>query len=160
MSASCTCCGNATAARAAVKRLSRLSLACAGCVVVAACALAPAPMAASAGVPVRTLATADAAALVRVGSSTQADAMAALGPTNSIRFASGYEVWVYHYPGIGRAAQRGEFVLLFAPSGVLVKARMRSASGTGEAVVGGVSGGIDRHGCAAASYGCSPVADR
>lgn len=133
MSASCTHCGNADAARAAVKRLLRLGLAGAGCAVVAACALAPAPMAASAGVPVKSIAGPAAAALVRIGSSTRAEVLAALGATNSIRFASGYEVWVYHYPGGGRSAQNSEFVLLFAPSGVLVKTRMRSPPGGGEA---------------------------
>ena len=114
-----------------MKRSWRLGLACAFGAGATACALVPQPMAASAGVPVRTIAAADATALVRIGSSTQAEVIAALGPTNRIRFASGYEVWLYHYPGGGRAAQNSEFVLLFAPSGVLVKTRMRSAPGGG-----------------------------
>jgi hypothetical protein len=47
-----------------------------------------------------------------VGESTSADVRAALGEALVIDFDSGYEVWVYR-----------ELVLLFAPSGVLTKAR-------------------------------------
>ena len=143
-----------------MNRFWRLGLACAFGAAATGCALVPQPMAASAGVLVRTIAGPLATALVRVGSGTQAEVVAALGPTNRIRFASGYEVWVYHYPGSGRAAQSGELVLLFAPSGVLVKTRMRSASGGSEAVVGSAARAVDPHGCASASYGCSPAMDR
>jgi hypothetical protein len=77
-----------------------------------------------------------------VGKSSKADVIAALGRTKAVRFDSGYEVWVYQYKGDtpGSIAMRArlehailgkgtlgntEFVLLFGPSGVLEKTRIR-----------------------------------
>jgi hypothetical protein len=61
--------------------------------------------------------------VVVIGRSTKADVMAALGQTLVIRFDNAYEVWVYRL-----AEDRlGEFVILFAPSGVVAKARVRRA---------------------------------
>ncbi len=76
------------------------------------------------------------------GTSTKADVIAALGETLVIRFDSGYEVWVYRLddgtsgegtpsaPWLRRAATpeaSAEFVILFAPSGVVTKTRIRPA---------------------------------
>ena len=61
-----------------------------------------------------------------VGSSTRADVRAALGQAVVVDFASGYEVWVYRErPKEESTAPRTELVLLFAPSGVLEKTRVR-----------------------------------
>jgi len=81
---------------------------------------------------------------VAIGKSTKADVIAALGETLVISFDSGFEVWVYRLasetpakaaPGqrIGRTglenAEPGtaEFVILFAPSGLVAKTRIRPA---------------------------------
>jgi hypothetical protein len=78
---------------------------------------------------------------VAIGKSTRADVIAALGETLVIRFDSGYEVWVYQIAeGTRYLPQRSvrtsdkawawtppEFVILFAPSGVVAKTRIRAA---------------------------------
>jgi hypothetical protein len=64
-----------------------------------------------------------------VGTTTQAEAMAALGPATEIQFDSGYAVWVYRARATESDADRAEFVLLFAPSGVVKKTRLRPAYG-------------------------------
>jgi hypothetical protein len=57
-----------------------------------------------------------------IGKSTKADVRAALGEAVVVDFASGYEVWVYR----AKSAPPGaELVLLFEPSGILVKTRVR-----------------------------------
>ena len=64
--------------------------------------------------------------MVFVGSSTRADVVARLGTAIVIPFDSGYEVWVYRWRGpdmTGRSAT--ELVVLFDPSGVAMKVRMR-----------------------------------
>ena len=64
-----------------------------------------------------------------------------LGPASIVRFDSGYEVWVYRLARDGPARTRpehaeaddatreprGEFVILFAPSGLAIKVRLRPA---------------------------------
>lgn len=64
------------------------------------------------------------------GRSTKADVMAALGSATVVKFDSGFEVWVYR-PKSARAAAAtsgtAEFVILFAPSGVVKKTRIRPA---------------------------------
>jgi hypothetical protein len=72
---------------------------------------------------------------VVVGRSTRADVNAALGDTLAIRFENGYELWLYRLTGQpvgGRGRSRvpgesAEFVVLFGPSGVAVKSRVRAA---------------------------------
>ena len=81
---------------------------------------------------------------IAVGRSTKADVLAALGKTLAIRFDSGYEVWLYQLaedprlstaPG-QRAARSdkspadasAELVILFEPSGVVAKTRVRRAA--------------------------------
>ena len=71
---------------------------------------------------------------IEIGKSTKADVMAALGKTTAITFDSGFEVWVYHIASAseGRGEPgKTEFVVLFAPSGVVTKARVRAAPAPG-----------------------------
>jgi hypothetical protein len=61
-----------------------------------------------------------------VGKSTKADVRAALGEAVVIDFDSGYEVWVYREQiKKKQPAPPAEYVLLFAPSGVLARTRVR-----------------------------------
>jgi hypothetical protein len=63
---------------------------------------------------------------IAVGKSTKADVHAALGEAIVIDFYSGYEVWVYRERTREQPASPGpELVLLFHPSGVLTKTRIR-----------------------------------
>ena len=117
----------------------------AGCI--AGCAIQP-PTTPSAVVTSRatTLITADRVKdAVAIGKSTKADVLAALGETLVISFDNGYEVWLYRLANdaparesLGqRIARMGsqkakrettaEFVILFAPSGVVAKTRIRPA---------------------------------
>jgi outer membrane protein assembly factor BamE (lipoprotein component of BamABCDE complex) len=73
---------------------------------------------------------------VAVGRSTKADVAAALGEALVITFDNGYEVWAYELSGErpARAAwgnpnagSGAEFVILFAPSGIVAKTRIRPA---------------------------------
>lgn len=66
---------------------------------------------------------------VVVGKSSKSDVAAALGKATEIKFDNGYEVWVYRQQGPGRAATPTEFVVLFAPSGVVKKTRIRPPDG-------------------------------
>ncbi|MEO8144421.1 MAG: hypothetical protein ABI654_09425 [Betaproteobacteria bacterium] len=56
---------------------------------------------------------------VVVGNSTKAEVVAALGKTTIVSFDSGFEVWLYKRP------DKTELVILFAPSGVVTKSRIR-----------------------------------
>ena len=61
-----------------------------------------------------------------VGKSTKADARAALGEATVVDFASGYEVWAYRERAQEKEPAAGaELVLLFAPSGILTRTRVR-----------------------------------
>jgi hypothetical protein len=62
-----------------------------------------------------------------VGKTTQVEAMVTLGPTTEIRFDSGYAVWVYRARAVEPDADRAELVILFAPSGIVKKVRLRPA---------------------------------
>jgi hypothetical protein len=65
------------------------------------------------------------------GKSSKADVIAALGPTTRIQFDSGFEVWVYRYANDGVTGRGGaELVVLFTPSGVASKTRIRHATAT------------------------------
>jgi hypothetical protein len=71
-----------------------------------------------------------AAATVSLGKSTKADVRAALGEAVVIPFDTGYEVWVYREkerekPQDKEAPPPTELMLLFAPSGVATKMRVR-----------------------------------
>jgi hypothetical protein len=57
---------------------------------------------------------------------TKAQVGSALGKGTEIPFDSGYEVWVYRRPLVEKEKPRPtELVLLFTPSGVLSKTRLR-----------------------------------
>ena len=68
---------------------------------------------------------------VVIGKSTRADVRTALGETLIVSFESGYEVWVYRLANdkAGRSTRDAmdEFVVLFAPSGLVAKTRIRPA---------------------------------
>jgi hypothetical protein len=69
--------------------------------------------------------------MVAVGKSSKADVASALGPAIAIRFDSGYEVWVYRWAGPDKT-RRGatELVVLFEPSGLAAKVRLRPGYAT------------------------------
>jgi hypothetical protein len=90
----------------------------------AGCALIqPPPQPAEAPLgPGEVRSAAAAADALSIGKSTKSDVRAALGEAVVVDFASGYEVWVYR----AKSAPPGaELVLLFEPSGILVKTRVR-----------------------------------
>ena len=61
-----------------------------------------------------------------IGKSTKADVRAALGEAVVVDFESGYEVWVYRERAQEKEpGAKAELVLLFAPSGILAKTRVR-----------------------------------
>jgi hypothetical protein len=63
---------------------------------------------------------------IALGKSTKADLLAALGQAIAIPFDSGYEVWVYRWPGADKTPRAAtELVVLFNPAGVATKARVR-----------------------------------
>jgi hypothetical protein len=93
------------------------------CLSIAACAVRPRQ---TAPLGPGEIASAQAGrSAIAIGKSTKGDVRAALGQAVVVDFTSGYEVWVY------RERERPtELVLLFAPSGVLAKARIGN-SGSG-----------------------------
>lgn len=66
---------------------------------------------------------------VVIGQSSRQDVLAALGTATVVRFDSGYEVWVYRNNPIRSEAANAEFVILFTPSGIVKKMRIRPAYG-------------------------------
>ena len=71
---------------------------------------------------------------VVIGQSSKQDVMATLGPATVVRFDSGYEVWVYRRNPLRSEAAHDEFVILFAPSGIVKKTRIRPAYGGRQAL--------------------------
>ena len=70
----------------------------------------------------------NAGVAVAAGKATKADVIAALGDATIVRFDSGFEIWVYRaMPAGAKSAAPGtaEFVILFAPSGIVKKTRIR-----------------------------------
>ncbi|RQP22407.1 hypothetical protein [Piscinibacter terrae] len=64
--------------------------------------------------------------MIAIGRSRKADVSSALGTAVVVPFDSGYEVWVYRWAGADRTPRAAtELVVLFAPSGVATKARIR-----------------------------------
>ena len=61
------------------------------------------------------------ASSLSIGKSTRSDVRAALGEGTVVDFPSGYEVWVYRE----KPPASAELVLLFEPSGILSKTRVR-----------------------------------
>lgn len=102
---------------------AKLLLAIAGCACLAGCATVKPerrPLR-----PGEILSAPSARDAISIGKSTKADVRGALGEAVVIGFDSGYEVWVYRERLREKAAPPTEFVLLFAPSGVLAKSRLR-----------------------------------
>jgi hypothetical protein len=100
----------------------------AACALVGGCALlqpAPAPEAAPLG-PAEVRSAQAARDTLSIGNSTRADVRAALGDAIVVDFDSGYEVWVYREQRREKMRPPAtELVLLFEPSGVLTKTRIR-----------------------------------
>ena len=65
---------------------------------------------------------------VTIGQSTKEQVASALGPAKVVTFDSGFEVWVYQATNAEGPAANAELVILFAPSSVVQKIRIRSAS--------------------------------
>jgi hypothetical protein len=129
------------------KAMPRLSFALGALALLAALAAAgcAGPRAgARTGDEVRTLrdpemSLAQASALVRPGHSTRVGVEAALGPAATVRFGSGHEVWVWRSRVAASGSRqssrekeppRAEFIVLFSPSGIAQKTRIRQADGT------------------------------
>jgi hypothetical protein len=64
---------------------------------------------------------------VAIGSSTRADLAAALGPMTTIRFDNGYAVAIHRGQPVKKDGDAPEMVVLFAPLGQALKARVRPA---------------------------------
>jgi hypothetical protein len=65
---------------------------------------------------------------VVIGKSTKGDVVAALGQATVVRFDNGFEVWIYQRNRSEHATRtQAELVILFAPSGLVQKARVRPA---------------------------------
>jgi hypothetical protein len=65
-----------------------------------------------------------------VGKSTKADVQATLGDATKVPFDSGFEVWVYRWPGAQKTHRAAtELVILFEPTGVVKKSRVRPGYG-------------------------------
>lgn len=94
-------------------RRAALALVCA--LAVAGCATTPAAP------PGTVVPEAKIAQAVEPGVTTKAMLLARLGPTTSIRFDSGVEVWRYLTPGA--AGAYGEYVIVLDPQGVVARAR-------------------------------------
>ncbi|MGE5522461.1 MAG: hypothetical protein ACM3SS_02010 [Rhodospirillaceae bacterium] len=118
-----------------------LAIASAGCIAGCATSSSTAPGAVAPSLPSKLIEPSRIESAVSIGKSTKRDVAAALGETLVIRFDTGYEVWVYRLAGdtpartssgqhpVRRGSDRSatEFVLLFAPSGLVVKTRIRPA---------------------------------
>ena len=126
-----------------MKALSRVSLtvALAACIAGCASTTPKAPGALGTSARTKALPAERIKDTVSPGRSTKADVLAALGEALVISFESGYEVWVYRLaqdrPAQGahgrrvvradsaRSTMNPEFVILFAPSGIVSKTRVR-----------------------------------
>lgn len=126
------------------------------CACVAGCAVPGASPVTTGTAAANTISARNARDAITIGKSTKADVIAALGKTTVVSFDSGFEVWVYQIIGEGvtgetaakaswlerilhagseKGITRGktEFVVLFAPSGVVAKTRIRPAPAPGDA---------------------------
>jgi hypothetical protein len=108
-------------------RLLRASAACACCAGLAGCAGVGSQLttADSAGPFLPEHVSTQAAGRLVAPGQSKADVVAALGKAASVRFDSGYEVWVYRDRPSAGPGSPGEFVILFAPTGVVKKTRIR-----------------------------------
>ncbi len=120
-----------------VKKVFHILFAATALVVLSAC-LSPAPR------PVARTVTLENRQNIEIGISTKETVFKALGKTKSVHFDSGYEIWVYPYENgeikalalaeppkdesIGGRYSSNEFVILFSPSGLVTKTRIRLAA--------------------------------
>lgn len=126
----------------------RIGVAAVSAVCLAGCATPPSitPSAVVTSSRTKVIATERAKSAVAIGRSTRADVAAALGETLVISFDTGFEVWVYRLAGETRmhgVARTGsdeatretgsEYVILFSPSGLVAKTRIRPAPQDGSA---------------------------
>jgi len=67
---------------------------------------------------------------ITVGRSTRSEVLARLGSATTISFDSGYGALVYQFPednpAKDRPVRKSEFVVLFSPSGIVTKTRLRA----------------------------------
>jgi hypothetical protein len=69
-----------------------------------------------------------AQSMLRVGS-TKGEVAALLGRANVVAFDSGWEVWVYRWPGPDRSTHSAtELVVLFDAAGAMRKSRIRNGA--------------------------------
>ena len=112
------------------------AIALAGCVAGCAILPSPAPSAVVTSPRMKVIAADRMKDAVAIGKSTKADVKGALGETLVISFDTGYEIWVYRLANdaqrIARMGSRkaereatAEFVILFTPSGLVSKTRIR-----------------------------------
>ena len=64
---------------------------------------------------------------VVAGKSTKEEVQTTLGPAKILKFDSGFEVWVYGAKDARASSARAEFVILFTPSGIVKKTRIKPA---------------------------------
>jgi outer membrane protein assembly factor BamE (lipoprotein component of BamABCDE complex) len=109
--------------------LAMLGAALAAAAIAAGCAMPASQVAIEkppAPVLARGVTPAAAAQAVVAGRSSKADVARALGAATVVHFDSGYEVWVYQTQEDANAQREpSELVILFAPSGVVKKTRVR-----------------------------------
>ena len=68
-----------------------------------------------------------AALSMAAAGASKAQVAAALGRANVVRFDSGWEVWVYRWPGADRSTRGAtEVVVLFDAQGIVKKSRLRA----------------------------------
>ena len=75
-----------------------------------------------------TLSMPSAQALIIPDQSTRRDVSAALGTATVVVFDSGFEVWAYREKLQKNPSDNAELVILFAPSGIVKKTRVRPSS--------------------------------
>lgn len=126
-----------------MKARVRAGIVSAICALLAGCATpGTVPLMTATAAPERaSISARDARQAIVIGTSSKAEVIAALGKTQVVSFDSGYEVWVYRYlddappnadsseraASAKEASGKAEFVVLFAPSGVVAKTRIRPA---------------------------------
>jgi hypothetical protein len=121
-----------TAAGKQLLRMGRVMSLFASGLWLAGCAGAPGVFGAGETAPPfleRNMSMQSASDAIVTGKSTKADVLAALGPATVVTFDSGFEVWVYRAKSREPAAAKAELVLLFAPTGIVKKTRLRPSDG-------------------------------
>ena len=63
--------------------------------------------------------------LTVLGTTTKTQTLAALGPAITVKFDSGFEVWIYRAKSSDASVEPAEFVILFSPEGIVSKTRIR-----------------------------------